>query len=342
MLPRGGASGYPGAAMPENPFNIRYALKAAEALGCTAEIVDPFSHYLVRISRGGRSVLVGAGTVHGFPINSATSATLVGDKTHSYELLGRAGLRVPRSQLVFLSERFADYRPPGREVADARAFAQAIGYPVFVKPNAGSRGNLAQSVRDEAGLAAHFAAIERHYDSAVVQEVLRGVEKRLFAIDGVPQFGYTKTRPVLTGDGRRSIGALLDELDRSQVRTGLSAVNRADPVLEASLEAGGLDLESVLPDGAALAFSETANVSGGGGVTDFHTTFDDGEVALCRLVHQVTGLRVCAIDTIDGEDAAPVILELNANPALTSLEKLGETGLLVRIWTDILRKALGD
>ena len=115
------------------PLNIRCARKAAEALGYAYEIVDPFSHYLIKIGSGGRFTFVGAGGVHGFPLNDATVAAVAEDKSHSYELLRRISVRVPASQLVFVDERYADLRPAGREVADARTFAADIGYPVFVE-----------------------------------------------------------------------------------------------------------------------------------------------------------------------------------------------------------------
>jgi glutathione synthase/RimK-type ligase-like ATP-grasp enzyme len=324
---------------PSAPLNVRYAARAAAELGLPVEMLDPFSEYLIRIGTRGHYAFVGAGTIQGYPINSATIASVVTDKAHTCELLAREGLRVPQSQIVFLSERYADLRPAGRERSDAARFAEALGYPVFVKPNTGSRGNLAQSVNDRQALERHLDAIGERHDTAILQERVSGTERRLFYVDGEVKFGYAKTKPQLVGDGASSVDALLDEVDLHLLRNGLSPANRDDPVLAAALSAAGLTFASILPGGATLAYSEKANVSGGGGVTDFHTEFTADERALGRTVHACTGLRVCAIDTIDS-DNGPIILELNANPALTSLEKLGETDLLLRIWVEILEKAL--
>ncbi len=325
------------------PLNIRCARRAAEALGYAHEIVDPFSHYLIKLSSGDRFAFVGAGGVHGFPLNDATVATIAKDKSHSYELLRRIGVRVPASQLVFVDQRYADLRPAGREVADAKAFAAQIGYPVFVKPNDGSRGALAQSVANEAELEAHLGKIAATSVSAVVQQYLRGSERRIFYIDGVPLFAYAKTKPALCGDGERTVAALLREVDARYVRSGLSPVNMRDAVLQQALAARGLRLDSVAPAGLAIPFSEKANVSGGGGVAGFRETFTPFEAALCRAIRDDIGLRVCAIDLLIEDDAPEeeaYVLELNANPALASLEKLGKDDLLMRIWTEVLRKAV--
>lgn len=325
--------------MTEVPLNIRFAEKAARLLGYDTDVIDTFSHYLIRISSGSRLTFVGGGSVHSYPINTATGATLSKDKTHTHALLARLGMPVPESQLVFLSDRYADMRPPGREIAEAKAFAAALGYPVFVKPNEGSRGVFAQSVQDEAALERHLDTIAQRFLTAVVQEFLRGEEHRLFYIDGVPLYAYTKTRPVMIADGARSIEMLLRDVDRKAHRAGLAPANRSDPVLGAFLADRAMTLDSIASAGLQIPYSEAANVSRGGGVADFRECFTPAETELCAFVHRQTGIRVCAIDVIDSPRGR-IILELNANPALTSLEAMGKTELLTAIWMSVLKKAI--
>jgi glutathione synthase/RimK-type ligase-like ATP-grasp enzyme len=326
------------------PLKIRYARLAAEALGYATETVDPFSDYLIRISHGRRFTFVGAGNVHSYPINSATIASIATDKTHTSRLLEQIGVDVPRSRLVFLDDRFADFRPAGHDIEEAKAFAERLGFPVFVKPNEGARGTFAQSVADSEGLERQLKAIASRYYSAVVQEYLRGVEERIFYIDGEPYFAYRKTRPWMGGDGRRSVAELLDEVDLKLRRSGLSPTNRSDPMLEAFLAGEGMTVGDVPDVGTEIPFSEKANLSWGGGVEDFRERFSDAEAQLCRTIYGHTGLRVCAIDLIriDGPHSREVVIELNANPALASLDRLGKTDLLMAIWTAILSKAIGD
>ena len=147
------------------------------------------------------------------------------------------------------------------------------------------------------------------------------------------------------GDGRRTIGKLLDEVDEKLRRSGLSPANRSDPVLAAFLHRARMTLADVPDAGMNVPFSEKANLSWGGGVADFREQFSKHETELCRKIYGQTGLRVCAIDilrTRSGSNGREVVIELNANPALASLERMGKLDLLKRIWVAILKKAIGD
>src|SRR5262249_44575097 len=134
------------------PDPARYARDAAEAIGAAYSDLDRGGGYLFKISRNGREMIAGAGGVCSFPINSATAFRLSRDKAHTKTVLAAHGIEVIRGALFFAHTRRVGLRGPGREVEDARAFAKKLGYPVFAKPNQGSRGNFAEIVSDDAGL----------------------------------------------------------------------------------------------------------------------------------------------------------------------------------------------
>jgi len=324
------------------PLNIRYAEKIGAEMGLSVEQMDPFSGYILRISKADKVVFVGAGNVSGFPINSVSIANLVTDKAHTHDVLRAAGIATPRSRIVFLFDGFADLRPRGFDRDDGVDFAAEIGFPVFVKPNRGARGRYARSVRDAEALRVHFDVIAKGYDTAIVQEYLPGREARLFAIDGQPRFYYERVPAVLTGDGERTIEGLLDAADAFAHRQGLPPQNRDNPVLVATLEKRGYALSSIPGRGETLAYCEIPNAAVGGSSESFRTSFLDEEVDLCARVFAATHLRVCAIDLVyprDGPGDGAYVIEINANPALTTLETIGETELLAEIWREILAKA---
>lgn len=324
------------------PLNIRYAEKIAAGMGLSVEQMDPFSGYVLRVSKAGKVVFVGAGNVSGFPINSVSAANLVTDKAHTHDLLQAEGIATPRSRIVFLLDGFADLRPKGHDRDGGVDFARGIGFPVFVKPNQGARGRHARSVKDVEALRAHFDVIARDYDTAIIQEYLPGGEARLFAIDGRPKFYYERVPSVLTGDGERTVQALLDAADAFAHRQGLPAQSRDNPVLAEALAKSGCTLASVPAPGQALAYCEVPNAAVGGSSKNFRTTFRPEEEALCARIFEATHLRVCAIDLVYPRDRpadGAYVIEINANPALTTLETIGETALLGDIWREILEKA---
>jgi cyanophycin synthetase len=134
------------------PDSARYARDAAEAIGARFEDLDRGEGYLFRISNGEKFLLGGGGNVCAYPTNSATAYTISRDKQHTKAVIAAAGLPVIPGELFFAHSRRIALRSPGREIPDAHRFAANIGYPVFAKPNHGSRGTFAEVVGDAAGL----------------------------------------------------------------------------------------------------------------------------------------------------------------------------------------------
>ena len=109
---------------------------------------------------------------------------------------------------------------PGRPLEAALAqVEEAGGFPVVVKPDVGERGAGVSIVRSEPGLAKRLAVPG---PKLIVQEYVPGEELGVFyyRIPGEERgqiFGITEKRqPVVTGDGRRSIGDLI--LDDKRLR----------------------------------------------------------------------------------------------------------------------------
>src|SRR5689334_21275922 len=131
------------------PDLTRYARDAAEAIGARFEDLDNGGGYLFRIVKDGRSVLGGGGNVCGYPVNSAVAYTISRDKAHTKAVLAASGLPVIPGGLFFAHRRRAALRTPGREAENAAVYAATLGYPVFCKPNLGSRGTFAEIIGDE-------------------------------------------------------------------------------------------------------------------------------------------------------------------------------------------------
>ena len=74
---------------------------------------------------------------------------------------------------------------------------------------------------------------------------------------------------------------------------------------------------------------------------DFTTRVEPALAGLAEAATAALGLDVAGIDLFAPPGAAPLVLEVNANPSFASLEAIGETGLAVALWTEILERALG-
>lgn len=317
------------------PEFTRHAREAAAAIGATFEDLDGGRGYLWRVSRSGRSVLGGGGGVCAYPINSAVAYTISRDKSHTKSILSAAGLPVIPGGLFFAHALRAALRDGGREIADAVAFAERLGFPVFCKPNAGSRGDFAEIIASGADLRAYAERIALHYESFLVEPVMRGTEHRVLVKDGVVVFHATKAAPSIVGDGRTSIEQLVAALDRSTLSPGVSASALA-----------GYSPGHVPAPGECLVLPGRRNLSAAGGIESVSERAPPPLAALAVSAVEALGLRIGAVDLFDlssaGDSSDPVIIEVNGNPGLRTLELSGRGDVVRAIWTSMYEECLSQ
>ena len=320
------------------PDSTRYARDAAKAIGARFEDLDRGEGYLFRISHGEKFLLGGGGNICAYPTNSATAFTISRDKQHTKAVIAAAGVPVIPGGLFFAHTRRIALRSPGHELADAHRFAANIGYPVFAKPNHGSRGTFAEVVRDSEALDDYAKRLALDFESFLIEPVLSGDEHRIFVQDGRAIFHSTKSSPSLIGDGRSALSDLLSALNAAVSREGVSP-------LPASVLAAR-DPAEILPVGERLALPGRRNLSAAGAIEHVN---DQPPTALARLAVtavQALGLRIGAVDMFDLSTARdfsdPVVIEVNGNPGLRTLELAGRTDLIRAIWVSMLNACLGS
>lgn len=321
------------------PDPVAFLAEVAARRGWSFELLDPHSGYLCEVSDGRNAFLSGAGKVSAYPLNAATAASIASDKTHTARLLARAGLRTPHGEHFFTTDRFSAKRAPGRRTEEAVAFAEALGYPVFVKPNDGSCGAFADAAFDGADVRRLLAAMADAHPVAVVQEMLAGREFRVFVLDGEPVFAYERRAGGLTGDGVATFGDLLARANAALVADGMTPIPVDSPYLRRRMDAAGVSLASVPPAGTVLQASPRRNISTGATVGDFTDRFTAEFRTYARTAARAAGLRVCGLDVITpgGLDQLDgmTLLEVNSNPSLSGLAQSGRRDAVLAIWERI-------
>lgn len=164
---------------------------AARRLGLKFEFIDD-EGYLFAVHKEDREVTFGSGACSPFVVNSAKAYTLCRDKAYTYLLLARAGLPTIPYQLYFLDERRAAWRKGGRERGDLEAWAAKADFPLFAKPNLGSRGEFAEQINSRAELTDWIERVSQAHESVLVQPLVRGREYRVFVLDGEALFSYRR------------------------------------------------------------------------------------------------------------------------------------------------------
>ncbi len=326
--------------------HIRFLAETCATQGWQLDILDDYSGHLARVSDGRASFLVGAGAVSSYPINNSVSAGVAKDKAHSYALLAKAGYLVPEGEHFFLIAAYRDQRGPGRELVDALAYAKKLGFPVFVKPNDGARGDFAELIADEHALLFHLMAMAPRYHCALIQRVLNGPEYRVFVVDDTVMFHYRKTGTTLMGDGKASVASLLQRANAELASRRISPVPADSPVLKVAMAALGLGWDDVPAAGQRLQLTQRANLSGGGELADFSTRASPALTAWAVRMAQTVDLRVCGIDVIapDGLENLDraVVMEINANPSLAGAHGAGHAAVVQEIWRRVGNAALAE
>lgn len=313
------------------PDSARYAKDAAEAIGARFEDLDDGNGYLFRISKGGRFVLGGGGNICAYPVNSAAAYTVSRDKAHTKRVLQSRGIPVIGGGLFFAQMRRAAMRSPGREAADAAVFAGRLGYPVFCKPNLGSRGTFAEIVRNEAGLADYISRVAVDFEAFLVEPLMDGTEHRVLVQDGRPVFHSTKSEPALIGDGRSTLAELLVAMNQSIAADGVSAL----PVSALGISASRIPAAS-----ERVPLPGRRNLSAAGAIEQVSEAVPEPLAQLAVSAVEALGLRIGAVDMFDispqGDLADLVVIEVNGNPGLRTLENAGRSDLIRSIWTSML------
>ncbi len=318
--------------MPTPEF-ARYAREAAAAIGAAFEDLDGGRGYLWRVSRGGRSVLSGGGGVCAYPVNSAVAWTISRDKAHTKTVLAAEGIPVIPGGLFFAHGLRAALREPGREVADAVAFAGRLGFPVFCKPNTGSRGDFAEVIPDARLLFAYASRIAPLHESFLVEPVVQGTEHRVFVQDGRIIFHAAKAAPALTGNGVSTVAQLTAELDRNALAPGVSATVIA-----------GYSPDDIPAAGVRIALAGRRNLSAAGRIDHVSDTAPTPLARIAIAAVAAIGLRIGAVDLFDqsssGDFSDLVVIEVNGNPGLRTLELAGRDDLIRAIWTSMYEECL--
>jgi D-alanine-D-alanine ligase-like ATP-grasp enzyme len=305
-------------------------IAAAEALGVEATpIARCPTDFFLRLRGPGqaRGVIISKTRS---PFLTEVAQTLANNKYVARELLAAHGLPVIPSLLLDEAEHPAHAT---EAAARAQAFLAAHGRLV-VKPNWGNRGiGIVTDVRDFSTLLAAFEFAREHDrdEEVLLEPQVPGLNLRVAVIGGRHVATAEIARPILRGDGRRSVAALLEALNADPRRgrwdrPSLVPLDHIEVELVAErLAASGLELDTILPDGEhlELSFEELEVIDR---TDDLHPGWVDVALAAARLL----GVDVAGVDLRGSAEAlfelGPAerpaehlgagVLEVNALPAL--------------------------
>jgi len=247
-------------------------------------------------------------------LTSNLAVDIAGDKEMTIQLLGSAGLPVPRSVAV-------------KTYDGALEQARRLGYPVVVKPLDGNHGRgVGLDIRDDDALrrAVEVARAESRRGWIIVEAFLAGNDYRFLVVGGRMVAVAERVPAHVVGDGAQTVEELVAQTN-SDPRRGvghekvLTRITVDDAAIEI-LRAQGHDLSSVPSLGEMVKLALTANMSTGGISIDRTLEAHPDNVEIAEEAARVVGLDVAGIDFIAQDITEPVreagggIVEVNAAP----------------------------
>jgi cyanophycin synthetase len=235
-----------------------------------------------------------------------------GDKSLTARLLADSGIPVPKQQLA----KTAD---------EAVRAAKKIGHPVVTKPLDGNHGRgVSLSLMDDEQVRWGFEQAREHSRTVIVEQFFQGSDYRVLVINGEVIAASHRVPAHVVGDGRRTIGQLVDIVNQDprrgigheKVMTRISIGAQAKNLLNQA----GYTLDTVLREEETFYLASTANMSTGGTAIDVTDVMHPDNREICRRAALVVGLDVAGIDVITPDitksmrEVGGGICEVNAGP----------------------------
>lgn len=287
-----------------------YWLRTAQEAGATCQKWD--GGY-TRLSRNGTDILVRGPEVR---LDDHLTLDLMGNKALTYRLMAEQGFAVPRHvrfSLATLDQAFKLLSDTDR--------------PLVVKPVAGTGGGrgVTTGIITNSMLRSAALSASRFDPDLIAEEQVEGHSYRLLFLDGRFIDAIRRDPPRVTGDGRRTIAALVAAENRKRLETRpFTALSPLclDRDARLYLSAQILSARSVLEDGETVIVKRATNENTSAQNAVVRDAVHHGTIADCARLVTALGVRFAGIDILARNIALPLtrdnglISEINTTPGL--------------------------
>ncbi|GGA64750.1 acylphosphatase [Ornithinibacillus halotolerans] len=238
------------------------------------------------------------------------------DKEKTKEVLSKAGIPIPEGKQF--TEDVAD-----EEIIN---YANALGYPVVVKPTDGSfgRGVIANITSSgELAFSLEYVRSDLGFKDVIVERFVSGDDYRIYVVDDAVVGAIKRIPANITGDGMNSIKALIElkNEERSLNPRLVSCPIEINQELADFIGRKGYTVDTVLEQGEQLILSSKSNISLGGDPVDVLDELPEQvKTNAVNAIKAVPGLIHAAVDIMydenDSSNPAGVVLEINPTAQL--------------------------
>lgn len=288
-----------------NPYGA-IIVQEARRRGVAVDVLDAEGGFF-RLTFGGRSIVCRESLTE---LTSAIAMSRCDDKAVTRRLMSEIGLEVAEAV-------------NGNDFEDATELLDRAG-SVVVKPARGEQGRgVTVDIREAAAMRTAIEAARHYCPDVLVETFVPGDDLRVIVIDNAVVAGALRKRPVVAGDGSKTVRQLIEGLSRRRAAaTGGESCIPTDAETERCIAAAGYDWDDVLPSGQPLEVRRTANLHTGGtlhDVTDLlHPRIVEASIAAAKALDTpVVGLDFIVKAPVLDEF---IFIEANERPGLANHE----------------------
>jgi glutathione synthase/RimK-type ligase-like ATP-grasp enzyme len=266
--------------------------------------------WLIVLRRGERRHLAFAYDVG---LNSAIAHQIANDKAATADVLNLSGVPcIPHT--LFLGPKLAAYAPASGSWETVLGLLDEYPAGLVVKPNEGTSGDCVFLVTTRPKLEVAATRIFSAYPSLAVSPYVEiEDEVRVVLVDDLPVVVYSKDRPFVVGDGKRSLLELALAATSAAQRSAMLSGMITD------LDRG--DLDAIVPAGHRRVLNWRHNLdSGARAVLLEQGEARDACVDIAIKAAKAIGIRFGSIDVVR-VGGAWQILEVNAGVKMEALSR---------------------
>lgn len=249
-------------------------------------------------------------------LNKNSTVSTVINKNATRQLLLKAGVPTP------LGETFTDNDP----YDIALEFANKIGWPIVVKPLAGSLGRGVYTNiggKEELLDCCQYLVDVLKIKSYIVEKHIHGDDYRVLANQD-KVFAAAKRIPAnVVGNGKDTIRQLIFAKNslRKQNPNYFKGLIKIDKEVKYYIDKNGYSLGSVIPKGVLLFLRGKANTSAGGDLIDSTDEIpNDMAVASINAIKSIEGLEFGGVDLVyDDVTNEFAVIEINSRPQISHM-----------------------
>lgn len=205
--------------------------------------------------------------------------------------------------------------------------AEAIGYPVVLKPQYGNKGKgVILNIETEKELLKSYNILKQKYKDIIIERYANGNDYRVCVVDYKVIAVSLRVAPFVIGNGKDNLKKLIDIENENPLRgedheKPLTKI-KIDNELLSCIGKKEICLDSIPKNGEKVFLRSNANLSTGGMAIDCTEKICSENIEYCINAAKTLGLDICGVDICTDDISKPlnesdgIIMEINSAPGI--------------------------